>query len=164
MKNLNVGRVACRVCECLQTESCRIVRVTGTPGTGFTHTLREIHSYPSVTHSSIFIENIFFDSEHGFLGWVSNALGLYEGVVAARRKVPPHLPEFIRLRGIRYLIFDNFHEAFYMQGISSAGMAKDVNALLSACLDLQIIIGQEVDCNDFVFISLLEHSWCDFDT
>lgn len=164
MKKCNVDKVVCRVYETLQTESLRIVRVTGAAGTGFTPILRKILTYPLVGYSSICIEDIFFDSEHGFLGWVSNALGLYEGGVAARGKVPPHMLEFIRLRGVKYLIFDNFHDAFYVRGVSSAGMAKDINSLLSACSDLRIIVAQRVDYNDFVFTSLLEHPWCDIRT
>ncbi|MBU6958932.1 hypothetical protein KRR23_14425 [Pseudomonas sp. CVAP len=145
-------------------EVAKFVRVTGEAGSGFTPILRKILAYPSVGHSSVFIEEIFFDSEHGLLGWVSNALGLYEGGVAARGKVPAHLPELIRLRGVRYLIFDNFHDAFYVQGVSRAGMAKDINLLLSACADLRIIVTQKVGRDDFVFIDLLEHPVCDIRT
>ena len=108
MKNCDVDSAACLAYKTLQAESLRIVRVTGAAGTSFTPILRRILTYPLLKSSSICIEDIFFDSEHGFLGWVSNALGLYESVVAARGKVPPHLPEFVRLRGVKYLVFDNY--------------------------------------------------------
>ena len=161
MKNYNVDKVACRAYETLQTESLRIVRVIGAAGTRFTPMLKKVLTYPVVENSSICIEDIFFDSDHGFLGWVSNALGLYEGVIAARGRVPPHLPEFVRLMGVKYLIFENFHDAFYVRGVSSAAIAKDINSLLSACPNLRILVAQTIHHSDFAFTSLLEHPWYD---
>lgn len=155
VKNCNHSRVASRVLDVLRTEDVRIVRVVGKPGSGFTPILKTILSSPPILRSSILIENIYFDSEHGLLGWVSNALGLYEGAVATRGKVPKHLPEILRLRGVKYLFFDNFHDAFYLSGVSMFGMVKDINALLCACVDLRLIVAQTVSHHDQEFTSQL---------
>ncbi|WP_330509373.1 hypothetical protein V1687_12810 [Pseudomonas putida] len=164
MKSHSVGKVASRVLELLIQEEPRIVRVVGQAGSGFTPIIREILACPSVVHSSISIENIFFDSQHGLLGWVSNALGLYEGTVATHGKIPPHLLEIIQLRGIKYLVFDNFHDAFYLPGASKVRMAKDINALLCGCVGLRIIVYQIPEQGDSDFLGLLDYPVCDIRT
>lgn len=161
VNNLNIEEVVGWVCDMMDTDGVRIVRVLGEPGSGLTPVLKEILSRPSVLDSSILIENIYFDSEHGFLGWVSNALGLYEGAVAARGKVPAHLAEIIRLRAVKFLIFDNFHDAFYLRGASKNGMATDINALLLACVDLKIVMAQVESHDDAEYTTLLKYPVCD---
>jgi hypothetical protein len=141
----------------MMTDGVRIVRIMGKPGSDLAPVLKKILSRPLVLRSSILIENIYFDSEHGFLGWVSNALGLYEGAVAARGKVPAHLTEMIRLRSIKYLMLNDFNDAFYVQGVSKSGMARDINSLLLACVDLKVVVAQIENCDDSEYTNLLNY-------
>lgn len=161
VKNFDIDEVADRVCDMMNSDDVRIVRILGKPGAYLTPILKKRISRPSVLCSSILIENIYFDSEHGFLGWVSNALGLYEGAVAARGKVPTHLTEMIRLRAVKYLMLDNFHDAFYLRGVSKNGMATDINSLLLACVDLKIVVAQSEYYDDSEYTALLKYRVCD---
>lgn len=162
MGNNTLERVSFHVRNALLKEDFRIIRVIGKAGSA--PILREAFACPLFQQSSISIENIYFDSEHGLLGWVSNALGLYEGVVATRGKIPAHLIEIIRLRGVKYLVFDDFHESLYMPGVSRSKMAKDINAILSSCAGLRVILSQILDGGDLEFTNLLEYPACDIYT
>jgi hypothetical protein len=157
VKNFNIEEAAGRVSEIMKTGGVRIIRVLGKPEYDLTPVLKKLLSSASVLRSSILIENIYFDSEQGFLGWVSNALGLYEGAVAARGKVPAHLAEIIRLRAVKYLMFYNFQDAFYLRGVSKNGMATDINSLLLACEDLKIVVAQSEHHDDSEYTALLKY-------
>ncbi|MNP27578.1 hypothetical protein D3C76_1204980 [compost metagenome] len=119
-------------------------------------TLDSIQALSGVSNEHLTISDIFFPGRVGFLGWFANALGVFEGVSTRPGAVPDFLLELARLRGIGFVLIDDFHEVFRAPGITVSRLALDINFLLAALPGLRIIICEAEDVDIPNYVDLLD--------